>query len=227
MAKRPGGRLAARPLHFIWIADGSGSMEQGGKIQALNNAVREATPHMRQMADQNPYADVLVRAVRFADGSYGAGWNGVAGPVRGLLFGDGLQLVAQLIGVAVNLVFVFGLSYGFFKLTDRLMGNRVPAEVDDSHFGGVPGAGRRLLEEQRHTLAGQRRVSRRVECEPEEVFPLVDVEIVEVEEVAHGPDPSPTAIRRSRAGRTRRPGSPGRPSPPRTAPTAPGSLRCP
>jgi Amt family ammonium transporter len=66
----------------------------------------------------------------FADGTYGAGWNGVAGPVRGLLFGDGRQLCAQLIGVVTNIVFVFPVAYGFFRLTDRLIGNRVPAEVE-------------------------------------------------------------------------------------------------
>lgn len=66
----------------------------------------------------------------FADGSYGFGWNGVAGPVRGLLFGDASQLAAQAIGVLANLVFVFGAAYGFFKLVDRVMGNRVPAEVE-------------------------------------------------------------------------------------------------
>jgi Amt family ammonium transporter len=65
-----------------------------------------------------------------ADGSTGAGWNGVAGPVRGLLFGDPGQLAAQAIGVVTNAVFVFGASYGFFNLTDRLLGNRVPAEVE-------------------------------------------------------------------------------------------------
>ncbi len=65
-----------------------------------------------------------------ADGSYGAGWNGVAGPVRGLLFGDAGQLAAQAIGVATNLAFVFGASFGFFKLVDRVLGNRVPAEVE-------------------------------------------------------------------------------------------------
>jgi Amt family ammonium transporter len=65
-----------------------------------------------------------------ADGSYGAGWNGVAGPVRGLLFGDGGQLVAQLVGVGTNIVFVFAASFGFFKLVDRVMGNRVPADVE-------------------------------------------------------------------------------------------------
>lgn len=63
--RRPGGELATRPLHFIWIADCSGSMRSDGKIQALNNAIREAVPHMRTAADENPNAEVLVRAVRF------------------------------------------------------------------------------------------------------------------------------------------------------------------
>jgi Amt family ammonium transporter len=67
-----------------------------------------------------------------ADGSYGVGWNGVAGPVRGLLFGDGRQLAAQIAGVAVNAAFVFAGSYGFFALVERLMGNRVPAEVEQA-----------------------------------------------------------------------------------------------
>jgi len=66
----------------------------------------------------------------FADGTYGGGWNGVAGPVRGLLFGDGSQLVAQLIGVLTNILFVFPAAYGFFRLTDRVIGNRVNAEVE-------------------------------------------------------------------------------------------------
>ncbi len=66
----------------------------------------------------------------FADGTYGVGWNGVAGPVRGLLFGDGSQLCAQLIGVITNIVFVFPVAYGFFRIVGRLMGNRVPAEVE-------------------------------------------------------------------------------------------------
>ena len=66
----------------------------------------------------------------FADGSWGHGWNGVEGPVRGLLFGDGRQLLVQVIGVVVNVAFVFGASYGFFRLVERFMGNRVPAEVE-------------------------------------------------------------------------------------------------
>lgn len=69
MAKLPGGALASRPLHFIWIADCSGSMGVDGKIQALNHAIREAIPHMQQVAAENPNAQVLVRALAFSDGA--------------------------------------------------------------------------------------------------------------------------------------------------------------
>ena len=66
----------------------------------------------------------------FADGTYGVGWNGVAGPVRGLLFGDPGQLAAQCIGVVTNALLVFGIATGFFLLVERTMGNRVPPEVE-------------------------------------------------------------------------------------------------
>lgn len=68
MAKRPGGELATRPLHFIWISDCSGSMS-GEKIQELNFAIREAIPHMQSEADENPNAEVLVRALKFSSGA--------------------------------------------------------------------------------------------------------------------------------------------------------------
>jgi Amt family ammonium transporter len=66
----------------------------------------------------------------FADGTYGDGWNGVAGPVRGLLYGDNGQFFAQLIGVTVNAVVVFALSMAFFVIVERTIGNRVHAEVE-------------------------------------------------------------------------------------------------
>ena len=68
MANRPGGALATRPLQFIFIADCSGSMA-GKKIESLNNAIREAIPAMRDVADENPNAQVLMRAIRFSDGA--------------------------------------------------------------------------------------------------------------------------------------------------------------
>ncbi len=69
MSPRPGGELASRPLHFIWITDCSGSMGIDGKIQSLNNAIREALPSMKQVADENPNAEVFVRALCFSSGA--------------------------------------------------------------------------------------------------------------------------------------------------------------
>ena len=69
LKKRPGGEMSTRPLHFIWITDCSGSMSTDGKIQALNNAIRESIPHMKSVADENPNAEVLVRAIKFSSGA--------------------------------------------------------------------------------------------------------------------------------------------------------------
>ena len=69
MSKRPGGEMSARPLHFIWIADCSGSMA-GGKIGALNFAIKEALPEMKKVADENPNAQVFVRAIKFSNGAH-------------------------------------------------------------------------------------------------------------------------------------------------------------
>jgi uncharacterized protein YegL len=71
MGNRFGGALAARPLQFIWIADCSGSMA-GKKIESLNFGIREAIGPMREVADENPNAKVLVRAIKF---STGAQWH--------------------------------------------------------------------------------------------------------------------------------------------------------
>jgi Amt family ammonium transporter len=66
----------------------------------------------------------------FADGSYGADWNGVAGNVRGVIFGDPKQLLAQVVGVVANVAFVFPAAYLFFRLVDRFHGNRVSPESE-------------------------------------------------------------------------------------------------
>lgn len=67
--KRPGGEVANRPLHFIWIADCSGSMDVNGKIQALNTSIKEVIPHMQKVAQDNAEAQVLVRAIKFSSGA--------------------------------------------------------------------------------------------------------------------------------------------------------------
>ena len=66
----------------------------------------------------------------FADGTYGDGWNGVPGTVKGLFYGDASQFFAQFVGTVTCFVWVFAMFYGFFKILDVIMGNRVSAEVE-------------------------------------------------------------------------------------------------
>ncbi len=66
----------------------------------------------------------------FSDGTYGGGWGGVSGNVRGLFYGDASQLVAQLMGVATLLGFVFTLSFVFNWLVDVVIGQRVGAKAE-------------------------------------------------------------------------------------------------
>jgi Amt family ammonium transporter len=66
----------------------------------------------------------------FADGRYGEGWNGVPGTVRGFFYGDGGQLVAELIGGVTNFVFVFTAFYLFFKAVEGTIGNRVSSREE-------------------------------------------------------------------------------------------------
>jgi len=66
----------------------------------------------------------------FADGTYGDGLNGVAGTVMGLFYGGSSQFTAQVIGVVVNLIFVFIVMYVFFKVLDRVIPLRVSEEVE-------------------------------------------------------------------------------------------------
>ena len=66
----------------------------------------------------------------FADGTYGDGWNGVEGTVKGLLYGDASQFVAEVIGSITVCVFVFGMFYAFFKVCDAIWGIRVSPEAE-------------------------------------------------------------------------------------------------
>ena len=76
--KLPGGKLASRPLHFFLILDVSGSMANDGKIQSLNNSIREAIPNMKEVAAKNYEAELLLRVITFSNG---AQWH-ISQPVR-------------------------------------------------------------------------------------------------------------------------------------------------
>ncbi len=68
----------------------------------------------------------------FADGTsnYGGSWNGVTGSVTGLFYGDASQLVAQLVGVATLVGFVFTFSFVLNWMLDIVVGQRVSAESE-------------------------------------------------------------------------------------------------
>lgn len=68
----------------------------------------------------------------FADGksNYGGSWNGVNGSVTGLFYGDASQLVAQLVGVATLVGFVFTLSFVFAFVVDLIVGQRTSAKSE-------------------------------------------------------------------------------------------------
>ena len=68
----------------------------------------------------------------FADGksNYGGSWGTVPGSVTGLFYGDAGQLVAQLIGVATLVGFVFTFSFAVNMILEAVWGHRVPAKVE-------------------------------------------------------------------------------------------------
>ena len=75
----------------------------------------------------------------FADGTYGAGWNGVGASsylgvagqgVTGLLYGDTSQFLCQLLGATVCVAWAFGATFVVFKLVNAAKTMRVAKEVE-------------------------------------------------------------------------------------------------
>ncbi|MGH9562436.1 MAG: ammonium transporter, partial [Terracidiphilus sp.] len=68
----------------------------------------------------------------FADGTsnYGGSWNGVTGSVTGLFYGDASQFVAQIIGCATLVGFVFTFSFVLNWILDAILGQRVSIETE-------------------------------------------------------------------------------------------------
>jgi Amt family ammonium transporter len=69
----------------------------------------------------------------FANGSYGAGWNGsdVTG-VEGVVKGEFGQLGAQALGVLILWTVIFGIAFAFFKIQNAVMkGGIRPTEADE------------------------------------------------------------------------------------------------
>ncbi len=80
----------------------------------------------------------------FADGKYGAGWNGVDGYAKGLFYGGGMsQFWAELIGVLTNFIFVGIMGFVVFFVIDKIVGTRVSSATEleglDIPEMGAPG----------------------------------------------------------------------------------------
>ena len=72
----------------------------------------------------------------FANGSYGAGWNGSdSAGVSGIIDGDWGQFGAQGLGAVTILIVNFGLSYGFFKLQNRFTKGGIRSSAADEIAG--------------------------------------------------------------------------------------------
>ncbi|MDQ1424112.1 MAG: ammonium transporter, Amt family, partial [Acidimicrobiaceae bacterium] len=69
----------------------------------------------------------------FADGKYGDGLNGVAGGVKGLFCGGGVdQLLAQLTDAIVLVIFCSLMTIAFFTIMNKTMGMRSDADAEIS-----------------------------------------------------------------------------------------------
>ena len=85
----------------------------------------------------------------FADGTYGAGWNGVGAAsylgvagrgVTGLMYGDTRQFLLQLGGATLCAIYAFGFTFVAFKLVNAVTKLRVSPKVeleglDEPQFG--------------------------------------------------------------------------------------------
>ncbi len=76
----------------------------------------------------------------FADGTYGAGWNGVGATtylgkagqgVTGLFYGDTSQFLTQLMGAAICAAWAFGATFIVFKVVNAVKSMRVSREVEE------------------------------------------------------------------------------------------------
>jgi len=92
----------------------------------------------------------------FADGTYGDGWNGVTGTVKGLFYGGGMgQFWAELIGVTTCFVTLSILSLLVYFIAEKIVGNRVALEDEieglDVPEMGVPGYAGFVMDKQSET----------------------------------------------------------------------------
>lgn len=100
----------------------------------------------RKMKLDDPVGAIAVHGVNgifgtlavgiFANGSYGAGWNGsTTEGIAGIIKGDWGQLGAQALGVLVILGVLFPIAYGFFAIQNKLTKGGIRSAEEDEIAG--------------------------------------------------------------------------------------------
>ncbi len=100
----------------------------------------------RKMKLDDPVGAIAVHGVNgtfgtlavgiFANGSYGAGWNGSPSTgVEGIIKGDWGQLGAQVLGVVVIWTVIFGIAFAFFKIQNALTKGGIRSKEEDEIVG--------------------------------------------------------------------------------------------
>ena len=83
----------------------------------------------------NGFFGVLAVGI-FANGSYGAGWNGSDSTgVEGIIKGDWGQFGAQLLGAAVIATVIFGIAFAFFKIQNAITKGGIRPTPEDELAG--------------------------------------------------------------------------------------------
>jgi len=98
----PGLQIAKRQLNFYYILDISGSMSTNGRIQALNQSVRQSIPKMVEAAKSSPNAELIVHAVTFGSDAKWHIYPGV--PIESFVWQDVSASGTTTMGAALNLV---------------------------------------------------------------------------------------------------------------------------
>lgn len=98
----PNLQIVKRRLNFYYILDVSGSMGANGRIQALNQSVRQSIPRMVEAAQSSPNAELMIHAITFGSS---AKWHVYPGiPIESFVWQDLSAGGATSMGAAVGKV---------------------------------------------------------------------------------------------------------------------------
>jgi Amt family ammonium transporter len=117
---------------LVAITPGAGFVEPWAAVLmgAFSGAICLFALSLRSRSKIDETLDAI--SIHGTGGIWGAIATGIFASVNssGLLLGNLIQLMIQLIGVATTIIFSFGLTYGLAWILNKIIGFRVPTEVE-------------------------------------------------------------------------------------------------